>query len=130
MEKPFNEKNDKLKHWMQELPLESPSSDFTSKVMGRIHAKSVVTEYRPLISKTAWIIIGLLFLGALIWLYLNPSSNMLPQEQLSILDGVQFKNPFEALQLSRTTIYAIAFLALFMVQIPFLKRVVEKHYIQ
>lgn len=119
-----------LKQWMQELPLESPSSDFTTKVMGQIRGKSLVTEYKPLISKTAWVIIGLLIIGAVLWLYFNPSSNMMPEEQLSILDGLQFKNPFEALQLSRTSLYAIAFLALFIVQIPFLKRVVEKNYIQ
>ena len=130
MEKPFNEKKDMLKQWMQELPLESPSSDFTTKVMGQIHGKSLITEYKPLISKTAWVIIGLLIIGAVLWLYFNPSSNMIPEEQLSILDGLQFKNPFEALQLSRTSLYAIAFLALFIVQIPFLKRVVEKNYIQ
>ena len=129
MEKPFKENDEQLRNWMKELPLDKPSPDFTNKVMGRIQAKSATTKYTPLISKRSWYIIGLIFLGASIWLYFNPSTQLFANEQASLFDGIQFNNPFEALQLSRTSLYAIAFLALFMVQIPFLKRLVEKNYI-
>lgn len=113
---------------MKELPLDAPSPDFTANVMERITAKTTVTQYQPLISKSAWIVISLLFLGALAWLYWNPSSTLIPSETLSFLDKVEMGNPFKEMQLPKTVVYAMGVMVLFLIQIPFLKRMMERSY--
>lgn len=114
---------------MKELPMESPSSDFTNRVMERITAKSTVTQYQPLISVKAWVVIGILFVGALLWLYFNPTSEMIPVDATSVLDGIEWNNPFKDIKLPKTVVYAIGFMALFLLEIPFLKRILDKAYI-
>src|SRR5580693_8506690 len=44
---------------IKKMPLESPSHDFTAKVMANVLAieKSKASVYKPLISKTGWILI-------------------------------------------------------------------------
>lgn len=128
MEKPFNEQDNQLKHWMQELPMESPSPDFTHKVMERISAQSTVTQYQPLIPKTAWVFIVLGLLASMVWLYWNPSSSLLPGDSVSLIDKITWTNPFEKLNLSKTMVYALGFLALFLLQIPFLKRLHDRQF--
>lgn len=128
MEKPFNEKNDMLKQWMQELPLESPSQDFTIKVMQGISAKSEVTQFKPLISKRAWWLIGTLLLFSITYLYINPNSGTVPEGLTNLLGSVSFENPIKKLVLPKTAIYAIGFMALFLLQVPFLKRLHDKQY--
>lgn len=128
MEKPFKDQDLQLKKWMKELPLDAPSPDFTANVMERITAKTMVTQYQPLISKSAWIVISLLFLGALAWLYWNPSSTLIPSETLSFLDKVEMGNPFKEMQLPKTVVYAMGVMVLFLIQIPFLKRMMERSY--
>ena len=128
MEKPFNEKNDKLKQWMQELPLESPSLDFTKKVMQGISAKSELTQYKPLISKRAWWLIGILLLFSIAYLYINPTSGTVPEGVTNLLGHLSFENPIKKLVLPKTAIYAIGFMALFLLQVPFLKRLHDKQY--
>lgn len=129
MEKQFNKQDSLVKEWMNELPMESPSPDFTSRVMERITAKATVTQYQPLISKRVWILIGILFVGALLWLYFNPSSEMIPAEATSFLEGFEWNNPLTEIRLPKTVVYAIGFMALFLLEIPFLKRIMDKAYI-
>jgi len=56
------------------VKLNSPSSDFTLKVMSRVYAeaavkpKSVLRDYQPVISKKAWIIIIAAFVLLLIYI--------------------------------------------------------------
>ncbi|MEO9870252.1 hypothetical protein [Ekhidna sp.] len=51
-----------------------PVLDITEQVMQRIDKSSEVFEYQPLISKQAWVIIGGLFFGTLIYLFMQTES--------------------------------------------------------
>lgn len=64
---------------MKEVRLDSPSPDFMIKVMSRIQAEAAVQHrpvlkaYQPVISRKAWIIIGLAFLALLIYITVSGS---------------------------------------------------------
>lgn len=110
------------------MPLEQPSSDFTQKVMQQVWKRAARSAYRPLISKTAWWIIGAIFLTGTLWLFYHPGTTLIDSNAISWKDQFQFNNPFEKLIVSKTTLYAIGFMALFVFQIPFLKRLMDKRY--
>lgn len=61
---------------MREEPLESPSFDFTDKVMDKVYAleseSSIV--YQPPISKRAWFIIGTCFAAFFAYVLINGSA--------------------------------------------------------
>ena len=58
---------------MKGVRIESPSSDFTLKVMSRVYAeanvkpKSVLHDYQPVISKRTWIILIAVFILLLVY---------------------------------------------------------------
>jgi len=49
--------------------------------------------------------------------------------QLTIPEGFNFEFNLPEINFSKTTIYGLGFLALFLIQIPFLKRQLEKSYL-
>jgi hypothetical protein len=65
-------KQDNLRAYMKELPLEEPSADFTGMVMNRVRLEAIKSPviYQPLISRQMWlkICIGLtlFILGAIL----------------------------------------------------------------
>ena len=65
----------------------------------------------------------------LLWVYFNPASNMYDVGNLTFTEKLNIKYPFEGLTLSKTTAYAIGVMALFLLQIPFLKRILEKNHL-
>ena len=58
---------------IKETPLESPSHDFTSKVMANVLAigKSKATVYKPLISKKGWLLIFGGIIATVMYLLIN-----------------------------------------------------------
>ncbi|MBT8182185.1 MAG: hypothetical protein KJO53_11415, partial [Eudoraea sp.] len=53
--------DDFVKKVVKSAGLESPSDDFTQSIMSKIAAqneKSMVTRYKPLISKTSWLVLA------------------------------------------------------------------------
>ena len=128
MEEPFNKQDRLVEQLLKELPLEKPSRDFTKNVMRHIEHKVTRTAYRPLIPKHLWWFIGLVFAAGLYWLYLNPATSLVDMKSYGLMDASNWKNPLENLQLPITAIYAISFMALFLIQIPFLKRLIDKSY--
>lgn len=129
MEEPYNKQDEIIKKLLQEAPLEKPSLDFSKNVMQQIEKQKASLSYRPLISKTAWGAIAALFILGLLWVYFNPTSNIYDVGLISFTEKLNIKNPFEAFAFSKTTLYAIGFMALFLVQIPFLKRILEKKHL-
>jgi len=121
-----NEKLDAmLERLMRDEALESPSVNFTDKVMDKVYAieASEVTVYKPLISRRIWLIIGLV-LGALFtYILINGSTtenqwfnnfNRLNVDW-SLVEGFDF-------QFSKTLSYAALLLALMVgVQVTVLK---------
>lgn len=72
MEENNNKQTDAfLQKHIQEIPLESPSNDFTSNLMGILveEETSTVTQYSPLISKKGWIGVGIVVLSSLALLF-------------------------------------------------------------
>ena len=125
MEEQFKKQDDILKKLLKESPLESPSVDFSKKVMQQIERKHEVKVYSPLISKTAWTAIAAMFLLSLVWIYYNPSSTV-SSTTIALQERINIENPLKGFTLSKTTIYAVGFMALFLFQIPFLKRITER----
>ena len=126
-----NEKLDTmLERLMRDEGLESPSFDFTNKVMDKVFALEVNSTlvYKPLISKKAWFLMGLTFLAIIIYVLLNGSgegSEWLSRINLSNYQFNLFKNfNFE---LSKTLSYGIVLFAVMIgVQVTLLKSYFDK----
>jgi hypothetical protein len=138
MEKQYNDM-DKFTHkLLQEAGLEKPSMGFTNSVMDVIISQ-VETQsiYRPLISKKSWGMVAIISLICLIALYFIPTQGGSILESFGISqkldlsfnlpnkDSLDLSFNLPNLEISRTSIYAIGFMALFLIQIPFLKRYLE-----
>lgn len=64
-----------LERLMRDEAIETPSDDFTDKVMDRVQtlANGSSITYRPLISKWVWVLIVLVFTGLIAIISLNSS---------------------------------------------------------
>lgn len=128
MEEQFKNIDKLTEKLVKEAGLHQPSASFLTNVMSALEQKSIKQIYEPLISKSAWIVIGVLFIASLVLLYFNSSSQLILFKDLHLSEKLNFQNPFSAIEFSKTTVYAIGFLGLFLIQIPFLKRLVEQKY--
>lgn len=127
MEKQFNREEELIKKLLNEAGTEQPSSDFKSRIMQQIEAKQApVKVYKPLIPMSVWYIVGILMIVAMGALYYQYSgleigfSNRFDLPHFSIP-----KMNFPNIHFSKTMQYAIAFIALFFLQVPFLKRFID-----
>lgn len=114
---------------MKEKTLDTPSIDFTSKVMSQVLAtqKSETTIYKPLISTPTFIIIfgGLIFLIAFILTNGNTSSNN-TYLNLNLNFFTNF-NPVRSFHFSKITTYSVVLTTLMLfIQIPLLKNYFDK----
>jgi len=112
--------------------LHQPSPSFLTNVMEAVEAQTANNEvfYKPLISKRIWILLATLSVVVLGLLFIFPVfSEAYLFSQHSILEGINFEFNLPKINLSKTTIYGIGFLSLFLIQIPFLKRQLEKSYL-
>lgn len=114
---------------MKETTLDTPSIDFTSKVMSQVLAtqKSETTIYKPLISTPTFIIIfgGLIFLIAFILTNGNTSSNN-TYLNLNLNFFTNF-NPVRSFHFSKITTYSVVLTTLMLfIQIPLLKNYFDK----
>jgi len=114
---------------MKSSSLETPSFDFTTKVMSQVleNSKSTVTVYKPLISKTTWGIL-LLITGALIVysLFSNDSTSFVWLDQI---DFSKVSNLFSGIKISNTVMYSLLMFAVMLfIQIPLLKHYFNKQY--
>jgi hypothetical protein len=70
----MNKLDKQFEEMMKGIRIDSPSSDFTLKVMSRIQAEAavqkrpVLQDYQPVISKRTWIIMIVAFVLFLIWI--------------------------------------------------------------
>ena len=97
-------------------------TDFTAKVMSHVLAdsKSGVTVYKPLISKTAWVV---LFLVATVLIVFSIYSN--ESYSLGILEKVDLSkvpNLFSGIKISQTAMYSLLMFGIMLcIQVPLLK---------
>jgi len=120
-----------IDHIMKDQTLESPSFDFTSKIMSQVIATktSNVTVYKPLISKSVLIgiIAGIIALVSYGILYGNPKpSRWTNSFYFILLYNINFSDSFH---MSKTATYSIVLTSLFLlIQISFLKNYFDKKY--
>jgi hypothetical protein len=110
---------------MKDSLLESPSSDFTSKVMLRVQVtkKESATTYKPLLPKSFWITLLLCFIGLFVFLLNNES--LASKSRIQFPDfSLSYSATFE---FSRITIYAVVFSTVFfLMQISLLNKYFTK----
>jgi hypothetical protein len=117
---------------MKETSLESPSYNFTSKVMANVLAvnKSKATTYKPLISRKGWILIFAGIIAVLLYLLLSDSTQAANHSWLIDLSGKNFipaLNSSNLFQFSRLTInVVVAATVLVLIQIAMLKSYLNK----
>ncbi|MFY0603483.1 MAG: hypothetical protein JXQ93_06005 [Flavobacteriaceae bacterium] len=128
-----------LKKHIQEMPLESPSTDFTKNVMGILSDEETqkTTLYAPLISKKAGIGILLTLIASVIAVLLIPFQNggesLLEKVPIdfSFLNKVSVSGMFDGFSVSSTTFYvAVLFSVMMFVQIFYLKGYLNKRVLQ
>ena len=106
-----------IKSILEEGGLETPGDQFTSNIINKIEAQSLKTEYKPVISRTAWLVLS--FIGVAIFsyfLFVNASSGNGLSFQGYTLDFDfnefkafmgQFKISFELTPIFRTSLIAL-----------------------
>lgn len=116
---------------MAESTLDSPSIDFTSKIMAQVLAaeKSKTKIYKPLISKTTWILIGA-GLTALIVYCLYATNNTSTLETPSLyLNLDKAATVFSGIHFSKNILYAVLIVPIMiLIQIGVLKNYFDKKY--
>lgn len=116
---------------MQKSTLETPSFQFTDKVMAAINAQnqSIATSYKPLFPKYIWVAIAILVIGftSYIWFVTQPTPLDLPSLSFDFMENNPISKQLANFTPSKITVYAVFLLALMLcVQIPMLKRYFDK----
>ena len=125
---------------IEEASVETPSFNFTNVIMSKVNTlqESDVTVYKPLISKTSWVLIGsgvfalvlyILFFGTKtepsIWMQ-SLDFSMLSKINMYVLTSIP---SIPSLSISKTFTYAILFFGLMIcIQIPLLKNHFDKRF--
>lgn len=127
--------DDFVKKVVKNTGLETPSDDFTQSIMSKIVAqneKSMATRYKPLISKTSWLVlasIALFLLAYAIFGNLDLNVSWIPRIDEVAPVEIRFFNTLANLQLPNTLVYSLTGLTFFIyVQIILLKKHLENRY--
>lgn len=118
-----------IEKMMSENTLESPSFDFTSKIMSQVLVaeKSKIKAYKPLISKSTWIFIGicLIALTAYSVLVNNDISNF----EIAKTYSDKASALFSGIHFSTNVLYGLLVIPfMVLVQIGVLKNYFDKRY--
>ena len=114
---------------MSESTLESPSVDFTSKIMAQVLVaeKNKVKIYKPLISKTIWVIIGFSLLALAVYASLFSGTEYNLGIDKSYTE--RFSALFSGIHLSKNIMYAVLIVPfMILIQIGLLKNYFDKKY--
>lgn len=111
---------------IKETPLESPSFNFTRSLMSEVSTlnNNSITAYKPLISKTGWLVISVVFLMLIAYLLfgIEGSSGWYNSLDLSVLSNNKVTNLLSEFSMPKTLTYAVVLFGLmFCIQIPLLK---------
>ena len=128
MEEQFKELDKFTSKWVKEAGLQKPSASFVDTIMQSIEEQSKPVVFTPLISKKIWVLLGTLLVCSLIYMYWIPVTETALPNIAFIREKFAFQNPVADLKFSKVTAYSLGFLALFLVQIPFLKRMISRRY--
>jgi hypothetical protein len=117
---------------MKENSLEEPSFDFTSKVMTGVFLieKKKSFSYKPVISKSGWMIIFAAISSLITWIIFNASENKTSSNfDFSFINTDKVFKVFSGFQFSgiTTNIILLAMMMMF-IQILFLKNYLNKRF--
>lgn len=125
MEKQYDQEEKLLKKLLNEVGTEVPSENLKRNIMLNLERRSVkVRPYQPMIPQFLWYVIGGVIFSSVVALYLMYAEVSFNWNFR--LPGLSFDLP--KIDLSRTMQYAIALVALFLIEVPFLKRLVDHQY--
>lgn len=105
--------------------LETPSLDFTSKIMARVEAleQKKVIMYQPLISRKVWILIAMALMSILIYAFSSDESVAYIEFRLTISKIIPTINVPE------TTSYIVLIVVIMvLIQIPILKNYFDRRF--
>ncbi|MAM27921.1 MAG: hypothetical protein CMC13_02770 [Flavobacteriaceae bacterium] len=125
MEKPYKKDEQTFRELMQMGGTEKPSKNFASKVMLAIQAEKEPVKATPLVSLKGWIVLVFIFVASSALLYYFPIENALFSKNMT-QSFSNFNEMMSSLKMSKGMWYACLFLSLFLVQLPFLKRFLDK----
>ncbi|OXA94345.1 hypothetical protein [Flavobacterium hercynium] len=114
---------------MADQTLESPSIDFTSKIMSQvlIIETSKAKVYKPLISKSAWLVIGCSLIGLSIYTLLG--NDNLPNSEMTKLYSDKATALFSGMHFSKNILYSLLIVPFMLfIQIGVLKNYFDKKY--
>jgi hypothetical protein len=119
------------KKYLNEIPTESPSIDFTKNLMGKIAKIQPEKEivYKPLISKKGWFLVAASIIAIILLPFKNSEEGLftLPEVNFSFFEKMSFSGIFESVNVSTTTAsLLVLFSILFFIQIFYLKGEFER----
>ncbi|MFB9109271.1 hypothetical protein [Flavobacterium gyeonganense] len=117
---------------MAEEKLQSPSIDFTSKIMAEvlILEEKKQKTYKPLISKSVWVSIGIALALLVVYTSLfSVSESTLKIDEIGNLYSDKITSVFTGVHFSKNILYAILIVPLMVViQVGVLKNYFDKKY--
>jgi hypothetical protein len=118
-----------IEKMMADNSLESPSIDFTSKIMSQVLAvqENKIKVYKPLISKQIWVLIigALIALTSCAFLFGNTAYDIKIDESYT----AKFSDLFSGIHISKSILYAILVVPfMILIQIGVLKNYFNKKY--
>lgn len=117
---------------MAEEKLQSPSIDFTSKIMAQVQLleEKKLKTYKPLISKPIWISIGIALVFLVIYVSLfSVSESNLKIDEIGKLYSDKITSAFTGVHFSKNILYAILIVPfMILVQVGVLKNYFDKKY--
>jgi len=118
-----------IEKMMVESALESPSIDFTSKIISQvlIVEKNKIKNYKPLISKSTWAFIGICLLAVTI--YSVYSNTEISNFEIVKLYSDKSSALFSGIHFSKNILYALLIVPfMILIQIGVLKNYFDKKY--
>lgn len=117
---------------MAEEKLQSPTIDFTSKIMTQVQLleEKKLKAYKPLISKPVWISIGIALAFLVIYVSLfSVSESTLKVDEIGKLYSDKIAAAFSGIHFSKNILYAILIVPfMILVQVGVLKNYFDKRY--
>lgn len=117
-----------IEKMMNESSLESPSFDFTSKIMSQVLVaeKSTIKAYKPLISKQTWIFITGVLIALIVYVIMTGNNY---EFKINKIYATKISDLFSGIHISKITLYTILIVPLMiLIQIPLLKNYYNKKY--
>ena len=123
---PFKDPKDALaRKYVNEAGIDKAPQGTYDAIMKQIEALNAYSiSYKPLISRKGWFLIATFVLIFFVGLFWVPIERFY-LDNLPEMSSLKISEVLAKLELSKTTLYAIGFLGLFLIQLPFLKRVLD-----